>query len=145
MAARIKPAGSTQAERDLISLGRIEALSDGIMGNAITCPSCNKPHKISNLDSSVVAVMRMRYDKLRPTLQAVEQTNIDPQDKLDENQILTKLGALIDAHPDLLQRALAARAKVAETAVSPVAVTPITHPQTPDATDNTVPISSIGT
>lgn len=111
MAARIKPAGATQQERDRLSLGVIESLIDGMCGNAVICPSCKKPHKISSLDTSVVTAMRMRYDKLRPTLSAVEQTTHNESEKLDENQLLAKLEALIAAHPDLVQRALAAAAK----------------------------------
>jgi hypothetical protein len=111
MAARIKPSGQSQRERDAISLGRIEALLDVAGGGAIECPSCQKKHKIKPLDSNVLAAIKIRYDKLRPSLSAVEQTTISEDEKLDDNQILAKLSALIEQHPDIVQQALALKAR----------------------------------
>lgn len=78
---------------------------------SILCPSCAESHKIKMLDQSVVTAMRMRYDKLRPTLSATELTSIDPADKLSESDLLAQLSALIEQHPDLVQQALAAKAR----------------------------------
>lgn len=126
MSARIKPSGSTQAERDAISLGRIESLIDNVIDTAVECPTCKKKHEIKVLDNSVVTAMRMRYDKLRPSLSATELTSINPDERLSEDQILGKLSALLDQYPDLLQRALAVKAKLSPLgAVAAIPTSPI--------------------
>lgn len=121
MAARIRPVGN-QAERDAISLGRIEQLIDATIEGSITCPSCKQKHQIKTLDSSVIAAMRIRYDKLRPSLTATELTTISDDEKLDDNQLLAMLADLIEQHPDLVQQALAAKARkdAERTAPSPI-------------------------
>ena len=111
LSVRLKPAGQTQLERDRIAVGRIEQLLDAQMGNDVICPKCGIGHKIKELSQATLIAMRIRYDKLRPALSAVEQTNIDPEQTLTEQQLMDRLVALIDAHPDLVQRALAAKAR----------------------------------
>ena len=113
LSVRLKPAGQTQLERDRIAVGRIEQLLDAQMGNNVICPKCGIGHKIKELSQATLIAMRIRYDKLRPALSAVEQTNIDPEQTLTEQQLMDRLIALIDAHPDLVQRALAAKARAA--------------------------------
>lgn len=44
---------------------------------------------------------------LRPKLSAVEQTVINPEESMSEEQIVSKLEALIAGNPDIVQRALA--------------------------------------
>jgi len=63
------------------------------------------------LSATQVTALRAIYDKLRPSLSAVEQTTINPDDKLTEEQIMAKFQQLIDAFPDLLTKLLADRAK----------------------------------
>ncbi len=111
MAARIKPSGQSQRERDAISLGRIESLLDSAVGSVVHCPSCQKTHKIKALENNVLNAIKIRYDKLRPSLSAVEQTTISEDEKLDDNQLLMKIAALIEAHPDIVQQALAHKAR----------------------------------
>jgi hypothetical protein len=38
---------------------------------------------------------------MKPRLAAIEQTNIDPRDKLDPAELEAKLRAMYDAHPEL--------------------------------------------
>lgn len=126
MAARIKPAGSTQAERDLISLGRIESYMDCLIKDSFQCPSCAKETPVKELNAGAVQLIRARYDKLRPSLSSVEQTVHNADDTLSEDAIMQKLAALVEAYPDLLQRILAAQARakaepVADAQIDPAA------------------------
>jgi len=111
MAARKKPAGQTQQERDRISLGRIESYMDAVIVGHFQCPTCQEKAQIKEISSGAVALIKARYDKLRPSLSAVEQTNVNPDDKLTEADILQRFQQLIDAYPDLLAKLLADRAK----------------------------------
>lgn len=65
----------------------------------------------TELEQTQIKAIEILMARVAPTLSAVEQTNISADDKLDENQILIRIAELIDNHPDLLQRALAAKAK----------------------------------
>jgi Asp-tRNA(Asn)/Glu-tRNA(Gln) amidotransferase B subunit len=65
------------------------------------------------IDQARIQSAKILLDRAIPTLSAVEQTNIDPQESLTEQQLMDRLVALIDAHPDLVQRALAAKARAA--------------------------------
>jgi hypothetical protein len=76
--------------------------------------------KSTKRTESRIAAAKAALPFLRPALSAVEQTNIDPRDALTEEQILENISALLDAHPDLVQRALA---KKAQEASKPVADT----------------------
>lgn len=109
--ARIKPPGKTQAERDAISLGVIESFLDSIAIGHGTCPTCKGSFEIKDVNPAVISAMKIRYDKLRPSLSAVEQTTIEPDQKLSEADILGKITALLAAHPDLVQQALAMQAR----------------------------------
>jgi hypothetical protein len=104
--ARIKPTGKTQAERDAISLGRIESFLDGIAAGHMQCPTCQNEYEIKQVDSAVIQALKIRYDKIRPTLSAVEQTNVEPEKALSESDLLAKMGELIAAYPDLAQQAI---------------------------------------
>lgn len=104
MSARKKPAGSTQVERDRIALGRIESYMDGVIKNQLQCPTCRKDMEIKELPASAVQLLRSRYDKLRPSLQAVEQTIVDPRDSQDAGQLTAKLAALFTEKPQLLEQ-----------------------------------------
>lgn len=60
----------TQQQRDAISLSKIENYLDQHIDGEILCPECKGKYPAHNVPKSVVAMMRMRYDKLRPTLAA---------------------------------------------------------------------------
>ena len=101
----------SNAERDAAALGKLESYIDGLLDKHLKCPECKKDMEISELPNSVVTLLKARYDKLRPSLSAVEQTTLNPDDKLTEEQIMAKFQQLIDAFPDLLAKLLADRAK----------------------------------
>ena len=67
--------------------------------------------KLGEIDQTRIQAAKILLDRSIPTLSAVEQTNIDPEQSLTERQLMDRLIALIDAHPDLVQRALAAKAR----------------------------------
>jgi hypothetical protein len=99
---RLKPAGQTQQERDRISLGRIESYMDAVIVGHFQCPTCQEKAEIKDISSSAVTLIKARYDKLRPSLSAIEQTNVNPDDKLDDSALLDRFKALIAANPELL-------------------------------------------
>lgn len=101
----------SRAEKDSVALGKLEAWIDEILDGHVTCTKCKKQFEAKELQPSAVALLKARYDKLRPSLSAVEQTTIEPAQQLTEDQILQKIQILIAAHPDLLQKALAMNAK----------------------------------
>jgi hypothetical protein len=100
MPARKKPAGQSQVERDAIALGRIESYMDCLIKDTFICPSCKKDTPVKDLSSSAVTLIRSRYDKLRPTLQAVEQTNVNPERSKDD--IINDIRAILEVKPELL-------------------------------------------
>ena len=65
----------------------------------------------TELEQTQIKAIEILMARVAPTLSAVEQTNVNADDKLSEDQILTRIAELIDNHPDLLQRALAAKAR----------------------------------
>src|SRR3989442_4538829 len=100
MATRQKPAGQTKEERDRISRGRIESFIDGLAAKHLQCPSCKKTmdaNDLKDIPSSVAMLIKARYDKLAPSLQAVEQTVIEPRDQLDPAEVEAKLVAQFSA------------------------------------------------
>lgn len=123
--ARIKPPGKTQAERDRIALGRIESYMDGLLDGHMKCPSCAKDMDIKDLPNSTVTLLRARYDKLRPSLSAVEQTNVNPADQATESQLINQLVSIIQARPDVLDTLIAMRQKASEAQDSHTSV--VTH------------------
>ena len=93
--ARIKPPGKTTAERDAKALGMIESLLDGLAHNALRCVTCQKPIPINDINPSVIQAIRLRYDRLRPTLTSVEQKTADPFANMNRDQVLSKLRLLL--------------------------------------------------
>ena len=75
------------------------------------CPTCQNDFDIKEINPAVIQALKIRYDKLRPSLSAVEQTMVEPDQKLSEADILGKITALLAAHPDLVQQALAMQAR----------------------------------
>ena len=96
---RIKPAGQNQVERDAIALGVIESYMDAVATNNLLCPKCQKPHDFKEITPVQAQLIRARYDKLRPSLSAVEQTtHIDPiptQQELD-SMLQSAIGSMDD-------------------------------------------------
>src|SRR5712691_9215929 len=68
-------------------------------------------HGLGQTEMSPTQVMAARavYDKLRPTLAAVEHTDPDPRDKMTPAELVTRLVAMFDAQPYLLDHVLALR------------------------------------
>jgi hypothetical protein len=62
------------------------------------------------LSQTQVMAARILYDKLRPSLSAVEQTITNESDLMSEADIVQKLQALIQAYPDLVRSLLHAPA-----------------------------------
>lgn len=54
------------------------------------------------LSKSQLEATKMLLDKAVPSLQAIEQTNINPMDDMPEEQLLGMAKALITAHPELI-------------------------------------------
>ncbi len=113
MAARKKPTGSTKEERDRISLGRIESFIDTLAANHLQCPTCKSKMDVNDLKdipASVSQLIKVRYDKLRPSLQATELTVHDPRDMADPAELSTRLAALFAEKPQLWDQVVALRA-----------------------------------
>lgn len=78
------------------------------------------------MDAAQVAAAKVLIDKGKPSLQAVEQTNLDPIGQMSEEEIEGMVKALITSHPGLIQRlgiGLRAVQDPQEEAISPVAGT----------------------
>lgn len=97
----------SRAEKDAVALGKLEAWIDEILDGHVTCTKCRKDFEAKELQPSAVALLKARYDKLRPSLSAVEQTTIEPAQQLTEDQIFAKIQALIAASPEMQARLLA--------------------------------------
>lgn len=67
--------------------------------------------KRGKLSSTRIAAARAALPFLRPALQSIEQTVHNADDELTQDQIFAKFQALIEAHPDMLDRLIAMRAK----------------------------------
>jgi hypothetical protein len=61
------------------------------------------------LSPTQLKAIELRYARLRPTLAAVEHTQLDPRDQMSPEELVAKLAALFDAQPQLLQQVLALR------------------------------------
>lgn len=99
----------TQETRDNIALGNIEAYLDAVTSGTLVCPSCKKTTKYKEPTPAAAALIRARYDKLRPTLSTVEQTITDTRDKMSEETILAELQGLFIAKPYLLDKLIQLR------------------------------------
>ena len=119
MAARNKPAGQTQRERDAIALGLIESELDRMTKEPCYCPSCAKELQVKDIAPRLQA-MKMRYDRLRPTLVAQELTVIEPD--RSEADILAELQALVAANPDLIRSLLATQDAIIQAQTQPQAI-----------------------
>lgn len=105
-----------QATRDAKALANIENWMDQILDGHITCVKCRKDFEAKELQPSAVALLKARYDKLRPSLSAVEQTNVNEGETLTEEQILLKLQSLILGNRQMVEAILAASKKTPDQA-----------------------------
>lgn len=60
----------------------------------------------TELTKSQLEATKMLLDKAVPSLQAIEQTNIDPMDEMSEDQHLSQAMALITSNPALVIEAM---------------------------------------
>ena len=63
------------------------------------------------LQNTQLKAIELILQRTVPSLSAVEQTTIEPDQKLSEADILGRITALLAAHPDLVQQALAMQAR----------------------------------
>ena len=75
---------------------------------------CVKGNGKSTLDRNQVAAARALLDKGKPSLQAIEQTNIDPAASLSESQIRENIKQLLVEHGSLVAEILAEIARERE-------------------------------
>lgn len=72
-------------------------------------------HALGKLDGEVsstrIDAAKALIARTLPVLSAQELTTISEDEKLDDNQLLNKLADLIEKHPDLVQQALAHKAR----------------------------------
>lgn len=61
------------------------------------------------IDPVRVAAAKAVLPFLRPVLSAVEQTNVDPRDKLDPAELAVKLASMFHANPGLYEQVMALR------------------------------------
>lgn len=74
---------------------------DSAISQQMTCPSCQNTTPFKEITAGAAILLRSRYDKLRPTLSAIEQTVTDKRDNLDPGELEQRLKGLYEAHPEL--------------------------------------------
>lgn len=95
----------TSQQRDSIALTKIEKYIDGQIDDVLVCPDCQKEHgAIKELSTAAVALIRSRYDKLRPTLSSSEVTHLDPNDSKSEDELYQDIRRIIAADPHALAK-----------------------------------------
>jgi len=85
-----------QAERDLYALTKIEQILDDI----------GISEKKKEINPIRLKALEIRYNKLRPALSAIEQTNVDAT--RSESEIMQQIKQLVEAKPELLNDLLPA-------------------------------------
>lgn len=81
------------------------------------------------LQPTQIKAIEMLLARTMPTLSAVEQTNIEPDQKLSESDLLAKMGELIAAHPDLAAQAIGEYAKKQQVAAQQSSETGVSSAQ----------------
>jgi len=89
-------------QRDEYALARIEELLAKHMDGEI------------ELSPTQLKAIEIRYARLRPTLASIESTVHDERDRKDPAELATRLAAMFDAKPELLDQVLAIRAAAAQ-------------------------------
>lgn len=98
----------TKHQRDEIALTKIENYMDAQMDKVLACPDCGQKYEqVKEMTPAQSALIRARYDKLRPTLSAVEQTVINEKDGESEQEVMDKLRALVSANTHTIRAILA--------------------------------------
>lgn len=77
-------------------------------------------HGKRKMSSSQVQAAKILIDKGKPSLQAVEQTTIEPAAVRNDAELVEGLRAIIQAHPDLIQRILGEQAAALQQTPQPV-------------------------
>lgn len=96
----------SQKERDSIALAKLESWIDQIIDGHVTCSVCRKEFEAKELQPSAVALLKARYDKLRPSLSAVEQTTIQAESGT-ESDILAQIKRLTESNQEVREALLA--------------------------------------
>lgn len=97
----------TQQQRDSIALTKIEKYIDDQIDDSLQCPTCKEKYGSRKaLEPAAVALIRARYDKLRPTLSAVDQT-VHEEPKA-ESELIQGIAEAIKSNPDLLRSVMQA-------------------------------------
>jgi chemotaxis protein histidine kinase CheA len=89
-------------ERAVYATARIEQLLDQAREGEI------------ELTPQRLKAIELAYSRLKPTLAAIEQTVVDPRDKTDPAELATRLAAMFDSKPELLDKVLAIRSAAAQ-------------------------------
>lgn len=92
----------TQQQRDGIALTKIENYIDAQIDDVLQCPKCGQNESTKReLSAAAVALIRSRYDKLRPTLSSVDQTV--REEPKTETELIQGLADSIMANPAMLR------------------------------------------
>jgi hypothetical protein len=103
----------TKQQRDEIALTKIEKMLD------------DQRDGVVELTPIQLKALEIRYHKLRPSLSAVEQTNLNPQDQITESQLISNLHSFLQANPDVLPQLIAMQQKPVESQSNPTPT--VTH------------------
>jgi len=60
---------------------------DGLIDQQLHCPSCRERFDVKEITAGAVGLIKARYDKLRPSLSAVEQSYAKPEDSLNADEL----------------------------------------------------------
>lgn len=94
-----------QKERDRKALAAIERLIDS---HAFVCNECKKDKQAKDLSPTQAALIKMRYERLRPVLSSVEQTTVHEYEGLDADEIARQVAAMLTSNPAVLVQVLRA-------------------------------------
>lgn len=89
---------------------RAKKHNDAIEASKIENLLADHYHGVTELSSTQLKAIELRYARLKPTLAAIEQTIVDPRDKADPSDILNRLNALLNEKPELWDQLVALRA-----------------------------------
>jgi len=85
----------TAKDRDIYAAARIEQILDAAREGEL------------ELTPARLKAIEIAYSRLKPTLAAIEQTNVDPRDKADPQQLAARLAALFTEKPQLFEQVVA--------------------------------------
>lgn len=105
----------TAKERDVYAASRIEQLLDAAREGEI------------ELSPTRLKAMELAYSRLKPTLSAVEQTNVDPRDAADPAQLAQRLASMFNEKPELLEQVRALMANASQQTPQVASEERVTH------------------